>query len=53
MTPIITSRVKCPIHNAWMRKGKCEPCMLAEDRRKKAALLEEGIVQPKIKIGKL
>lgn len=44
---------RCDIHKTWMRKGKCEPCMLAEDRRRKAAELEAGIVKPKIKIGKL
>ena len=45
--------IKCPIHKTWMRKGKCEPCMLAEDRRRKAAELEAGIVKQPIKIGKL
>ena len=44
---------RCSIHKTWMRKGKCEPCLLAEDRRKRAADLEAGIVKPKIKIGKL
>jgi len=28
-------------------------CLLAEDRRRKAADLEAGVVKPKIKIGKL
>jgi hypothetical protein len=37
----------------WIRKGKCEQCLMAEDRRRKAAELEAGIVKPKIKIGKL
>jgi len=44
---------KCPIHKMWIRKGKCEQCLMAEDRRRKAAELEAGIVKPKIKIGKL
>jgi hypothetical protein len=44
---------RCPIHKTWMRKGKCEPCMLAEDRRRRAAELEAGIVKQPIKIGKL
>ncbi len=44
---------KCPIHKTWMRKGKCEPCLLAEDRKRHAAEIAAGVVKPKIKIGKL
>jgi hypothetical protein len=36
-----------------MRKGKCEPCMVAEDKKRKAAELEAGIIKQQIKIGKL
>jgi hypothetical protein len=29
-------RAKCPKHNAWMRKGVCELCLVEQDRKRKA-----------------
>ena len=51
--PKTKSPYKCPMHNTWMRKGHCEQCALAKDRREAAKLLEDGVIKPKIKIGKL
>lgn len=44
---------KCPIHNMWIRKGKCGLCDLARMKKEAQYLKDKGIVLPEIKVIKL
>ena len=49
----ITDPRKCKMHNMWMRKGQCEICRLAADQAQAKQDAINGVIKPKIKIGKL
>jgi len=52
MKPVTDPR-KCPIHNQWMKKGKCDPCRLAERMKQAEYEQQHGSNKPEIKIGKM
>lgn len=53
MTPTIKDPRKCPAHNYWMRKGQCELCRMAQDKKQKELEQITGSNKPPVKIGKL
>lgn len=44
---------KCPVHNMWIRKGKCGMCDLARMKKEAQSLHDRGIVPQPIKVIKL
>jgi len=52
-TPEVSDRRKCPKHNSWMKKGKCEPCLMERDRQVKEIMAQSGRINQEIKIIKL
>lgn len=44
---------KCPKHRMWMKKGKCEICLMERDALIKQREQEGGSNKPPVKIGKL
>lgn len=47
---------KCPIHKVWMKKQRCEQCIMAEEARQqhlKTLAGDANVVSPKVIIRKI
>lgn len=50
--PVVDPRI-CPAHRMWMRKGQCELCRMAQDKKQQELEQITGSNKPPVKIGKL
>lgn len=44
------SPYKCPAHNMWMRKGQCEMCRLAADKKQQEQEKQMGVEKQEVVI---